>query len=153
METPSESFRLAVKDSWHIAKKLNSNAITSAHILLAILQQKESNSAITINKLVKDSTEFQKSVSDAAFNHGAKEPQFKLKTIFNRKASKDSIELSDEAERIVATAMKTSSNRNESASIFDLVVCMLENSDSVAFSALSNHFDIAHLKSELQRHK
>ncbi|MFN5309476.1 MAG: Clp protease N-terminal domain-containing protein [Candidatus Kapaibacterium sp.] len=148
MEKPTESFQLAVKDSWKFAKDLNSNAITSAHILLAILQQDESNITKIMNRLVADITEFQNSVSDAAQSSGTK-AKLKSKSIFSRKVPQNSLELTDEAETIIANAMKVSANRNESATITHIIRGMLENSDSVAFSVLSNHLDIAHLKREL----
>jgi|GEM_PF-2902518 len=147
MKTPSAAFQSVVQGSFNIAHELHSGIITSVHILGAILQQKEDKTAQAILRLTADSEILEQSIRSEALTHGKSVPDKYKKS--PRKVPSGSLPMSDEAEAIIAGAMKVSARANETANTRHIVACILDNQESFAHVVLKGQLDVQRLRLEL----
>ncbi|MCX6141311.1 MAG: hypothetical protein NTX15_10890 [Candidatus Kapabacteria bacterium] len=147
MKPPSAKFQSVVKASFNIALELQSGIITSAHILSAILQSKEDETAQAILRLTTDSETLKQSIRSEALTHGKDVPDKYKKS--PRKVPQGSLPMSDEAETIIVSAMKVSAKANVTADTCHIVVSILDNHESLAYLILKGQLDVQQLRSEL----
>lgn len=147
MKQPSAEFQSVVQASFNFAQELQSEIITSAHILSAILLAKEGNAARSIIRLTSDFEALRQSIRSEALIHGKDVPDKYKKT--PRQVPQESLPMSDEAESVIVGAMKVSAKANESADTRHIVVSILDNHESLAHVILRGQLDVQRLRSEL----
>lgn len=147
MKPPSAEFQSVVQASFNIAQDLQSEIITSAHILSAILLAKEDKTAQSILRLTTDSESLKQSIRNEALTHGKDVPDKYKKS--PRKVPQESLPMSDEAEAIIVGAMKVSAKANGAADIRHMVISILDSHESLAHVIMKGQMDVQRLRSEL----
>ena len=147
MKPPSAEFQSVVQASFNIAKELQSEIITSAHILSAIMHAKEDKTAQSILRLTTDSETLNQSIRSESLTHGKDVPEKYKKS--SRQVPQESLPLSDEAEAVIKGAMKVSAKANVAATTGHIVVSILDNHKSLAHLILKSQLDVQRLRTEL----
>lgn len=147
MKSPSAEFQSVVKASFNLAQELQSEIITSAHILGAIVIATEDRTAQALLRMTPDHETLKQSIRSEARTHGNHVPdKFKKAP---QHVPLDSLPMSDEAEAVIVGAMKVSTKADVPADTRHIVVSMLDSHESLAHMILKGQVDVQQLRSEL----
>ncbi|MBK6290126.1 MAG: hypothetical protein IPF59_00005 [Ignavibacteria bacterium] len=104
MKAPSADFQSVVKASFNLAQEMESEIITSAHILGALMLATEDRTAQSMLRLTPDHETLKQSIHSEARTHG-KDVLNKYKET-PQQVPQGSLPMSDEAEAVIVDAMK-----------------------------------------------
>ncbi len=147
MKAPSADFQSVVKASFNLAQEMESEIITSAHILGALMLATEDRTAQSMLRLTPDHETLKQSIHSEARTHG-KDVLNKYKET-PQQVPQGSLPMSDEAEAVIVDAMKVSAKADVPADTRHIVVSMLDSHESLAHMILKGQVDVQRLRSEL----
>ncbi|MBK7411551.1 MAG: hypothetical protein IPI29_03245 [Ignavibacteria bacterium] len=147
MKSPSAEFQSVVKASFNLAQEMESEIITSAHILGAIMLATEDRTAQSLLRMTPDHETLKQSIRSEARTHGNDVPDKHKKA--PQQVPQGSLPMTDEAEAVIVGAMKVSAKADVPADTRHIVVSMLDSHESLAHMILKGQVDVQQLRSEL----
>ncbi len=147
MKSPSAEFQSVVKASFNLAQEMESEIITSAHILGAIVLATEDRTAQALLRMTPDHETLKQSIRSEARTHGNDVPDKHTKA--PQQVPQGSLPMTDEAEAVIVGAMKVSAKADVPADTRHIVVSMLDSHESLAHMILKGQVDVQQLRSEL----